>query len=415
MLKRMRHLLTVAGLAAFAVVALFATGHLHLPESLGSMLSAKSGQDARQAEPPLPTVTVLTPVSERIEQKVLVTGTLVARREILIAPEIEGSRIVALLVEEGDRVTLGQPLARLDREVLTAKLAENEAALARSDAAIAQAGSSITQSEARRDEAKSALARATPLLKTRIISESLYEQREAAARTTEAQLVAARDGLKVANAERKQIEAQRRELEWRLSKTTILAPAAGVISRRNAKIGSVASGAGVAQPMFHLVEDGDIELEAEVPEAEVSLLRVGQPATVTLPGGSTHTGTVRLVSPEIDRATRLGSIRISLDKSDFLRVGGFARGTVLTATAEGLVVPLTALAFTPEGPRAKIVVDGRIVTRPVETGIRAGGNVEIRSGISESDTIVAKAGSFLRDGDGVRPVPATGPNVTEVK
>ena len=158
--------------------------------------------------------------------------------------------------------------------------------------------------------------RAKPLLKSRTISNSIFEQRQAAARTTAAQLVAARDGLKVARAKRKQIEAQRRELEWRRSKTTILAPAAGIISRRNAKLGSVASGTTVAKPMFHLIENGEIELDANLPEAQLDKLKLNQQARITVPGGATFTGRVRLISPEIDPATRLGRLRISLPRHD---------------------------------------------------------------------------------------------------
>lgn len=404
-----------AALAALAA-ALYMTGHLHLPGSGETSSVAASGSpQSAGSEPPPPAVTVIHPVSRTIEEQILVTGTLVARREILIAPEIEGLRIVEILAEEGDEVTRGQILARLDKEVLHAKLAENQAALARAEAAIAQASSNIAQAEARDEEARKALDRAKPLLQSRTISDSVFEQREAAARTAKAQLIAARDGLKLAHAEKKQIEALRSELDWRLSKTSVLAPFPGIISRRNAKIGSVASAAGVAQPMFHMVEDGDIELDAEVPEADLGKIAIGQPARLTLPGGSTLTGKVRLVSPEIDRTTRLGSLRVSLPRSPALRVGGFARGTIITATANALVLPLSAVLFTPEGARVKISRNARVATLPVETGIHSGGFVEIKTGLTSADAVIAKAGSFLREGDAVRPVLAEAGRYSEAR
>lgn len=411
----MKRLISVTAIALLAIIALAATGHLHLPQPLAALLTSEPDAAEKTTEPPLPTITVVLPVTQRLEQKVLVTGTLVARREILIAPEIEGQRIVGLLAEEGDRVTKDQPLAQLDKDVLLSKRAENTAALARAEAAIAQAQSTIAEAEARRDEAKASLERAAPLLKSRVIPQATFDQRQATARTTEAQLVAARDGLQVAKADKKQIEAQRTELEWRLAKTTIVAPVAGVISRRNAKIGSVATGVANAQPMFHLIEDGAIELDADVPEAEVGLLRAGQTAALTLPDGSAHTGTVRLVSPEIDQATRLGSIRIALRDDETLRVGGFARGTVTTAAIDARVVPISAVAFTPGGAMVKTIIDGKVVARRVETGIQSDGRIEILSGLSATAEVVLKAGSFLRDGDAVRSVRSDDQRLTEAR
>ncbi|MFM1816134.1 MAG: hypothetical protein RLZ98_2829 [Pseudomonadota bacterium] len=413
----MKRVLFASVLLAAIAAGLHLTGHLPLPAAIQRHLPdfASKADEGPGSEPPAPTVTVVLAKREPIADRVLVTGTLVAKREILIAPEVEGLRITELLAEEGDEVRQGQELAKLDRQVLIARLAENDAALARSDAAIAQAESNITQAEARNDEARKSLERARPLLASRALSESVYEQREAAARTAAAQLVAARDGLKVAKAERKQIEALRRELEWRLSKTTVIAPVAGIISRRTAKIGSVASAAVTSQPMFNLVKEGEIELDAEVPEAELGKIEVGQPALIALPGGATIDGKVRLVSPEIDRTTRLGSLRVALPRHSDLRVGGYARGTITTAVADSLTIPLTAVQFTPQGARVKVVRNNRVVSRSVVTGIQSDGRVEIRSGLAPDEDVVSKAGTFLRDGDAVNPVRGNGAKLSEVR
>ena len=97
-------------------------------------------------------------------------------------------------------------------------------------------------------------------------------QREQAARTAQAQLVAARDGLKVAEAEKAQIEAQRRELTWRRGRTEVVAPADGIISRRMARVGGYAAGA--AEPMFRIVAKGEVELDAEVTETRMAAVRM---------------------------------------------------------------------------------------------------------------------------------------------
>ncbi len=109
-----------------------------------------------------PAVTVTRAVEREVIERAIVTGTLVPREEILVAPEIEGLRITEVLVEEGDVVEKGEVLARLSRDLLEAQLAQNQAAIARAEAAISQAGSNIIQAEAAQLEA-AAGARAGPL------------------------------------------------------------------------------------------------------------------------------------------------------------------------------------------------------------------------------------------------------------
>ena len=96
-------------------------------------------------------------------ETVLATGSLVAREEILVGPEVEGLRITEVLADEGARVKKGDVLARLVADTLDAQVAQNDAAIARSTAAIAQAKASIVQAEARVIENRNALERAKPL------------------------------------------------------------------------------------------------------------------------------------------------------------------------------------------------------------------------------------------------------------
>jgi RND family efflux transporter MFP subunit len=293
-------------------------------------------------------------------------------------------------------------MATLVHETLDAQLAQNAASIARADAAIAQARSSIAQAEATMEEARNAFNRAKPLRQSGHIADSVFDQREAAARTAEAAVVAARDGLKVAEAEKAQVEAQRRELDWRRQRTDVKAPEDGLVSRRTARIGAISTGV-TGEPMFRIIARGEIELDAEVPEAQLARMKAGQPAVVTVPGLGDVSGQVRLVSPEVDRATRLGRVRIGLKSDEPLRIGGFGRGYVTTADTNGLAVPASAVLYGHDGATIQIVQDGKVVTRQVKIGARADGLVEIIEGAAEGDVVVARAGTFLRNGDMVRP------------
>jgi HlyD family secretion protein len=406
----MKKLIAGSALAAVAALGLYKAGMLPFTKpDAGHAAPREAGQSAQksaQREEPAPAVTVARATLAPLTETVLVTGTLVPRLEVLVAPEVEGLRVVELLVEEGDRVKKGQLLARLEQETLKVQLAQNEATLARAHAAIAQAQSNVAAAEARRVEASNAFDRARPLRQSGTVSESTLDQREAAFRTAAAQLKAAQDGQKLAEAEKAQVEAQRRDVAWRLSRTEVRATVDGIVSRRNARIGGLGSGAAVAQPMFNLIADGQIELEAEVPEADLARLKAGQVATVTVAGAGEVKGTVRLVMPEVDKATRQGRLRIGLGDNPGLHIGSFGRGAVLLRSATGLVVPTSAVLFNAEGAYVQIVSGNRVVSRKVVAGLQTGEVVEIREGLAEGEAVVARSGTFLRAGDAVTPVEA---------
>ncbi|MEE7457136.1 efflux transporter periplasmic adaptor subunit [Methylorubrum populi] len=352
----------------------------------------------------LPAVSVVPAERREIVERAIVTGTLVPRDEILVAPEVEGLRIVELAAEEGDRVERGAVLARLSLEMIETQEAANLAATARAEAAIVQAKSQIVQAEAAQVEARQALERAQALVKTGNATAVTLEQRVSAAQGAEGRLDAARAGLALAEADRATARAQGREIALRRARTAIRAPEAGIVSRRTARVGATASAVG--EPLFRLIARGEIELEGEVPETALPRLRAGAPARLETEDGRVIPGAVRRVYPEVERATRLGKVRIRLEPDPALHIGAFARGRVEVARRTGVAVPLAAVLYAADGSASVLAVaEGRVAARRVETGLSAEGFTEIRSGIAAGESVVARAGSFLRDGDRVRPVP----------
>ncbi len=404
-------------LAAFALMAvvglLYATGLVKFDGARAPAGLKAENRVPNTKEAPVPSVTVTKVGTANFNETVVVTGTLVAREEILVAPEVEGLRVLELLADEGDRVTKGQTLARLVSESLDAQMAQSDANLARNQAAIAQARSSIVQAEARVVEARNAFERAKPLKDSGYLSGSTFDQRESAARTAAAQLTSSKDGLTLAEAERAQIMAQRRELTWRLNNTEVKAPADGIVSRRNARVGGIAAGA--ADAMFRIVARAEIELDAEVPEAQIAKLKEGQAAKVSVAGTDNAPGRIRMISPEIDKTTRLGRVRVFLGDNRQLRVGAFGRGVLETSQSRGLAVPVSAVVYNADTMTVQVVVNDQVETRTVKTGLSADGLVEVRDGLKENDIVVTRAGTFLRNGDVVRPVFPEANKLTEVK
>lgn len=394
-LKSSRYLVfAVAGIGVYLV----ANGAIPVFKKTVVQREAKdSGQDLLAAA-----VSVARATPADFVEQVVITGSIVPRDEILVGPEVEGLRVVEVLADEGDRVAKGQILARLVTDTLEAQVAQNDAALAKASAVIAQANSNIASAQAKLVEARNAYDRGKPLRQSGYISEALQDQRESAAKVAEVALVVARDTITSAEADKKQIEAQRRELDWKRSRTDVRAPEAGIISRRVARVGGFV--AGVGDPMFRIVARNEIELDAEVLDSQIARIKEGQSAIVTLPAGGEATGQVRLVSPEIDKTTRLGRVRLFLGENDKLRIGGFARGVVTTARSRGIAVPASAILFVNGNATVQVVRDNRVATRPVTLGLAMGTLTEIRAGLEDGEMVVAKSGTFLRDGDAVRPL-----------
>ena len=332
--------------------------------------------------------TVSTFIAERqpAEWTLTFTGVLVARDEIAVGTALQDQRIASVEVEVGEQVKAGQVLVQLETAMLENKLREAEGRVARSKASLAQQEATLAQTQ-------SALERAERLKMTRTISEQTYEDRASA-------VAVARQGVAVQRAENAEAQAQRAEAERQLERAAIRAPADGVVSERLARAGAQAG----AEPLIRLIRDGAVEFAAEVPEADLPALAIGQPVKVKLAGRTGEiNGTVRIVAPKIDRETRLGSAQIRLDTKEPLFAGAFGKAEVIFARREAIVVADSALVYGrgTDDCAVFVVNDGRVQRRPVETGLRKSGKVEIRAGLEPGERIVAKAGAALREGDAV--------------
>ena len=360
-----------------------------------------ASQPVKYAKPLPPAVTV-SPAREReFVEHLFVSGSLVARDEAMVGAQIDGLRIVELLAEDGDRVEKDQILARLDRSQLDALLAQNDAALARADAAIAQARNQIDQSEAMHVQADADLTRAKGLA-IGVITQATLDQRVAAARSAEAQVAGARSALAVAQAERHSREAERRELMVRVGRTEVKAPVAGIVSRRTARLGALAMGS--SDPLFRIISEGAIDLEAEVPQDSLAKLALGMPASIDLPGDDHTRGKVRLISSEVDKTTRLGKVRIALASDANARIGAFASGSVEIGRRVAIGVPAAAVIQSAGGSSIAVVTGGKVEISKVDVGITNGDTIELREGLASGQQVVARAAAFLRSGDEVRPV-----------
>jgi multidrug efflux pump subunit AcrA (membrane-fusion protein) len=245
-------------------------------------------------------VTVARAASACFSDLVRVTGFAVPRREAVVIPDQEGSRVTDVLVREGDTVTLNQELAKL-----------------------------------------------TPP-------------------------------------------------PGKSGPVVLRAPAAGLVTEVHTAVGAPASPQ--APPMFRIAVNNETELDAEVPSIHVLKLNPGASARISREDGPDLAGRVRLVSPEIDRKTQMGHVRLSLNTDQNLRIGMFARVSIDARRSCGVAIPRSAVDHL-----TVQVVNGDIVeTRRVRTGLTSDTAIEILEGLKVGDIVVADAGTSLHDGDRVK-------------
>lgn len=214
----------------------------------------------------------------------------------------------------------------------------------------------------------------------------------------------ATQGAVAAKAQLELVDAQIENVELQLSRTEIRAPFAGEVVEKNAVVGAIASAAG--QPMFVLIRDGLLELSADLAEQDLPRVLAGLRVTLRAAGVSEPlSGTVRLVEPAINTETRLGRARVTIDQANMVRPGMFLEAEIEVSEREVLAVPITALGTDDLGTFVMVIDDEGVVHRTaVTTGIRDGGLVELQTGTEAGMKVVAKAASFVRDGDLVTPV-----------
>jgi HlyD family secretion protein len=386
-------------LLTLALTAALATG---LPQ----MAFAEGEEtEAVVTAPVLPAITVSTVGRDTVRDRVIVSGLIGPIEQVQVAPLVEGQPVESLLADVGDMVTAGQVLATLSTTTLELQVSQNNASLASARATIAQADAQLLEAQSTADEAVRVNTRTASLREQGTASQAAADTAAANAISATARVTVAAQSLEAARAQLALVEAQMANAALSLERTKVVAPVSGTIVQRNATIGSIATAAG--DPMFIIVKDNALELRGDVAEIDLIRLDAGQPASLRLVGSiASQTGKVRLVEPTVDATTRLGRVRVTIDDSSAVRSGMFAEAEVIAAEHDAIVVPVTALGATNGQPTVMKVADGLVTRVPVTPGIRDGDIVEIIEGLVVGDTVVTRAGAFVRDGDRINPVVA---------
>ena len=311
----------------------------------------------------------------RLRSGPAISGALAAQREATVRAEVSGP-VLATYVEQGEPVKRGALLARIDDTAIR-------------DAYLS-AKSAVRSAEAALEVARRNAERSTKLAQAGAIAET--------------ELETARWNATNAEAARADAQARLASAEERLGKTTVRALLSGVVSERQTNAGDVVQ-PGAA--MFTIVDPSSMRLEASVPAAQLSAVRVGVPVEFTVSGYGERafTGRVERINPAADPAT--GQVRIYVripNPGNNLVAGLFAEGRVASETREALVVPATAVDQRGIAPTAMRIEGGRAEQVRVDVGLTdpASERVEIRSGLAEGDTVLVGSARAVTPGTVVR-------------
>jgi RND family efflux transporter MFP subunit len=304
-----------------------------------------------------PEVAVVMPMRGTAVEIVYGTGAVEPVRWAKVASLIR-QRIVELCYCEGKSVAKGDVLARLDDKEARAQLHELRA---------------------REEFAKREFTRTTELMGRGVASTQAYER---------------------ISSDLRQIQGLISVQMEKLDAYTITAPMEGVVLRRDGEVGEIVE---QGQILFRVGAPKPLHVVAEVNEEDIPRVAVGQTVllrTDAFPGQRLE-GKVYEITPMGDAVAKTYRIRISLPDDTPLHIGMSVEANVVTREkADALLVPADAV----QGTRVFVVEGSRVRARQVEVGIRGARSVEILSGLTEGERVVAQPPESLRDGQRVRPI-----------
>ena len=316
------------------------------------------------------TVTAATATSVALPRVIVASGSVSAWEEVPVGAETGGLTAVGVYVDEGSYVRQGQVLVKLNDALLQAQLRQQQAAVQSAEA------------NAARDDA--ALARAQELKQRGFLSQASLDTALANQRASRANLASAQASLS--------------ETRTRLSQAEIKAPVSGLIISRNVTKGQIVE---AGTQLFRMVRDGRLELDAQVPETDLPALRAGQTATITSNEGVKTSGTIRIVTPEVDAQTRLGLARITLSPGSGLKPGMFARAAIDAGAQPTTVVPTGAVLYRENKAGVYVLnTDNSAHFRPVTVLSRRDDQTSV-SGVEPGVRVVVQGAGFLSEGDKV--------------
>ena len=325
--------------------------------ALGFTSCGHKAERAESSSPSSATVRVQTIESKKRVATEEVVGTVRAKLRSVIEAKVSG-KIDRLLVVPGQQVKTGELLAVVDAGEVRAR---------------------YDQAVALRQQAEADLKRLASLLKQEVLSQAEFDNAQAKARVAIAGVT---------------------EAETMLGYTKVTAPFAGVIARKHADVGDLAT---PGKPLLELEDSSALRLEADVPEAVVGRLTLGDKLPVRISALEQKLqGVISEIAPAADPNSRTFLVKLDLPNTPGLRAGQFGRVAMPVGETSALRVPASAVVQRGQMEIVFVVAGSKAQLRLVKTGKRIGDEVELVAGVEAGEKIVIEGTAGLVDGQPVQ-------------
>lgn len=391
-------------------------GSIGIAIALSAAGCEKKGSPVRAAEvEPIANVRIFQVNRSSVADTYEATGTVTAKTTTQISARSLG-RINTVSAGEGDTVKKGQLLIEIDSrdaeaqlEKAQAGLREAQATLVELDNATLAANAAVGTAEANKQFVDVSFGRYKELYQRKAVSGQEYDEALSRAGAARSELDRAKANVQTTISKKAQIIARIEQAKAEIANakvnvayTRIVSPVSGVIVKKFAEIGAMAS-PGV--PLLSIEDNSQYRLEAAVGESQLGMVHVGNRVSIRIDaiGSEDIAGTVAEILPTSDTASRSYTVRISLPTNPHVRSGMFGTARFQVSQKDAITIPEVALTRRGQLTGAYVIGrDGTVQFRIVTTGKTTQGTVEVLSGLSEGDEVASTEMGTLRDGTKVR-------------
>jgi len=390
------------GAIVLIVVAFFA-GYIPLQKR-----NAVIGSQAQEQEQALPRVEVIEVGRSSGMSELQLPGSIEAVTEAPILARADGY-IKRRLVDIGDRVQAGQPVAEIEAPELDQQVIQAKANLQQVQASLDQALANEQQGKANLELARVTAQRWASLVAAGVVSKQDNDQYQAQYQSQIAGVQSLEKAIAVQRANIAAAEANLARLDQMQAYRVVKAPFAGVVTLRNVDVGALVNSASTL--LYRIAQTGTLRTYVNVPQTNASSIHAGQPARLSvtnLPGRS-FTGTVARTANSLDPNSRTMLVEVQVPNADGALLPGMYAQVDLSSprTNAPLLVPGDALMVRGDGTQVAVVrPDSTVHLQKIQVGRDYGDRLEVLSGLQMGDRIIANPGDSAREGAKVDPVDA---------
>jgi RND family efflux transporter MFP subunit len=389
--------------AVVAVVVAFLGGYIPLQKQRAVIVG-----EAQEEQQSLPRVEVIKVGRSTRQSGLQLPGSIQPITEAPILARADGY-IQSRMVDIGDRVRAGQPLAQIDAPELTDQVSQASATVRQAQSALEQATANVQQGKTDMELARVMAQRSTQLVAKGAVSRQDDDQSQAQYQSKLAALLSLEKALDVQRSNIVAAQSNLARLEKMQSYLLVQAPFDGVITVRNVDVGALVNSGSTL--LFRIAQMGTLRTYVNVPQTYADSIRVGQPAVLTVSNlpGRQFTGQVARSANALDPSSRTLLVEVHVPNQEGLLLPGmYAQVELRSVRADPpLMVPSDAMIVRADGVQVAVVrSDHTVHLQKIGVGRDYGDRVEVLKGLNEGETIVSNPGDVVREDLKVDPVPA---------